>query len=198
MAGSYKNRYQTVFWRVNQNIKAPKLRVIGPAGKQLGIFSLSEALAKANEAELDLVEIAATANPPVAKIIDFAKFKYHEEKRNREAKLKEKKGTELKEIWLTPFMADNDYQVRLGRIKEFLEDNHKVRITVRFTFRQMVHREFGYEILKKVVADTSEISKIDQEPKFLGRQLMMMLTPVKGKKNAQTQNEVQKISIPEN
>lgn len=209
MAGSFQNRYKTVFWRVNQNIRAPKLRVIGPDGKQLGIFSLSEALAKANALELDLVEIAATANPPVAKIIDFAKFKYSEEKRNREVKLKEKKGTELKEIWLTPFMADNDYHVRLGRIKEFLEDNHKVRVTVRFTFRQMVHREFGYEILKKVVADTGEISKIDQEPKFLGRQLMMMLTPARsggaaarrvkgGKKSEKTQDEVEKISVPEN
>lgn len=199
MAGSYQNRYKTVFWRVNQNIRAPKLRVIGSDGKQLGIFALSEALKKAQEAELDLVEIAPAANPPVAKIIDFAKFKYQEEKRNREAKLKEKKGTELKEIWLTPFMAENDYQVRLGRIREFLEEGHKVRVTVRFTFRQMVHREFGYEILKKVVADTSEISKIDQEPKFLGRQLMMMLTPVKGgKKSEETQSQDQKISVPEN
>lgn len=199
MAGSYKNRYQTVFWRVNQNIRAERLRVIGPDGKQLGIFSLSEALAEANELELDLVEIAPTTKPPVAKIINFAKFKYQEEKRLREAKLKEKKGTELKEIWLTPFMADNDYRVRLGRIKEFLEDNHKVRVTVRFTFRQMVHREFGYEILKKVVADTGEISKIDQEPKFLGRQLMMMLTPVKGgKKSEETQSQDQKVSVPEN
>lgn len=198
MAGSFQNRNISVFWRVNQNIRAPKLRVIGSDGKQLGIFSLSEALAKANGLELDLVEIAAHANPPVAKIINFAKFKYQEEKRNREAKLKEKKGTELKEIWLTPFMADNDYQVRLGRIKEFLEDNHKVRVTVRFTFRQMVHREFGYEILKKVVADTNEISKIDQEPKFLGRQLMMMLTPVKGKKNAQEKIKEQEVSATEN
>ena len=106
-------------------------------------------------------------------------------------------------------MADNDYQVRLGRIKEFLTDNHKVRVTVRFTFRQMVHREFGYELLKKVVADTNEISKIDQEPKFLGRQLMMMLTPARsakatarrvkgGKKSEETQSQDQKVSVPEN
>ncbi len=198
MAGSFQNRYKTVFWRVNQNIRAPKLRVIGFDGRQLGIFALDEALKKAAEAGLDLVEIAPGASPPVAKIINFAKFKYTEEKKAREAKLKEKRGTELKEIWLTPFMADNDYQVRLARIKEFLEGGQKVRATVRFTFRQMVHREFGYEILKKVVADTSEISKIDQTPKFLGRQLMMMLTPVKKGKNAQTQDEVQKIGAPEN
>lgn len=215
MAGSFQNRYKTIFWRVNQNIRAPKLRVIGPDGKQLGIFSLSEALDRANEVELDLVEIAPTANPPVAKIINFAKFKYQEEKRTREAKLKEKKGTELKEIWLTPFMAENDYQVRLGRIKEFLEGGHKVRVTVRFTFRQMVHQEFGYQLLKKVVADTSEISKIDQTPKFLGRQLMMMLTPARsagaaarrvkgrpaqagGKKSEEKQSQDQKVSVPEN
>lgn len=188
LAGSFQNRNISIFWRVNQNIRAPKLRVIGPDGKQIGILSLSEALKKSNEVELDLVEIAPTADPPVAKIIDFAKFKYQEEKRLREAKLREKKGTELKEIWLTPFMADNDYGVRLVRIKEFLESGQKVRVTVRFTFRQMVHREFGYEILKRVVADTGDISKIDQEPKFLGRQLMMMLTPVK-KRNEQTKDK---------
>lgn len=127
-----------------------------------------------------MVEIAPHASPPVAKIIDFTKFKYQQEKKEREARKKEKRGTEQKEIWLTPFMADNDYQVRLERIKEFLEEGHKVRITVRFKGRQMGHKEFGYEQAKRVVEDTKEIAAVDQEPKFLGRQLVMTLTPQKG------------------
>lgn len=172
-------RSKKQFWRANQNIRAPKLRVIGPDGKQLGIFSLSEALKKTEEEGLDLVEIAPQARPPVAKIIDFAKFRYQQEKKEREQRVKEKKGSEQKEIWLTPFMADNDYQVRLERIKEFLKEGHKVRVTVRFKGRQMGHKEFGYEQAGRVVQDTKEMAAVDQEPKFLGRQLVMTLTPLK-------------------
>lgn len=175
-------RRTTSFWRINQNINASELRVIGPDGHQLGLFSKAEALVKADEFGLDLVEIAPTAKPPVARIIDFAKFKYQQDKKEREAKLKEKRGTEQKEIWLTPFMADNDYNVRLNRIKEFLSDGFKVRVTIKFTGRQMAHQEFGYALAKKVVADTIDGSKLDGDPKFLGRQLMMTLSPYKGQK----------------
>ncbi len=184
-------RQKKSFWRTNQNIQAQQLRVIGPDGKQLGLFSKAEALAKAEEEGLDLIEIAPTAKPPVAKIMDFAKFRYQQDKKEREAALKEKRGTEQKEIWLTPFMADHDYQVRLSRIREFLEDGSKVRVAVRFTGRQMAHREFGYEMCKRACNDTKLISKMDGEPKFLGRQLMFTLSPVKGKKVAED-------SIPEN
>lgn len=189
MAGRFQTR--SAVWRINQNIRAPRLRVIGADGRQLGIFSLSEALVKAQEDGLDVVEIAPNAKPPVAKIIDFTKFKYHQEKKEREAKLKEKKGTELKEIWLTPFMAGNDYAVRLGRIKEFLSGGHKVRVAVRFTGRQMGHREFGYDLAKRVEEDTDGIAKIDQPPKMIGRQLLMTITPVKGGKK-EIENEKEK------
>lgn len=168
-----------IFWRVNQSIFAPTLRVIGPEGRQLGVFSLKEALEKAREEGLDLVEIAPHAKPPVAKIIDFAKFRYQQEKKEREAKKKEKRGTEIKEIWLTPFMAENDYQVKVGRIKEFLDEGHKVRIAVRFKGRQMGRSEFGYQVVKKLEEDVKEEGKIEQAPKFLGRQLMTTLTPIK-------------------
>ncbi|MBI4033315.1 MAG: translation initiation factor IF-3 [Candidatus Blackburnbacteria bacterium] len=179
MAGrSYYNQKRT-FWRANQNIRAPKLRVIDSLGKQLGVFSLSEALKIAQEQGLDLVEIAPKAAPPVAKIIDFAKFKYQQEKKEREARKKEKKGTEQKEIWLTPFIANNDYAVRVGRINEFLGEGYKVRVVVRFTGRQMGHKEFGYEIAKRVVEDTKDIAKVDVQPKFIGRQLLMTLAPLK-------------------
>ncbi|MDO8452844.1 MAG: translation initiation factor IF-3 [bacterium] len=180
MAGysTYK-RKSTPSWRINQNIYATSLRVIGQDGKQLGVLSKSEALAKADELGLDLVEIAPSAKPPVAKIIDFAKFKYQEEKRDREAKLKERRGSELKEIWFTPFMADNDYQVRLERVKEFLGGGHKVRIAVRFKGRQMGSKQFGYQIADRVVKDTKGSAVVDQEPKFIGRQLLMGLSPFK-------------------
>lgn len=189
MAGRFQTR--STYWRINQNIKANRLRVIDSSGHQVGIFSLSQALEKAREQEVDLVEIAPNADPPVAKIVDFTKFKYQQEKKEREAKLKEKKGTELKEIWLTPFMAGNDYAVRLGRIKEFLSGGHKVRVAVRFTGRQMGHREFGYELAKRVDKDTEGIAKIDQSPKMIGRQLLMTITPVKGGKK-ETESEKEK------
>lgn len=145
----------------------------------MGVFSLKEALEKAGETGLDIVEIAPHAQPPVAKIIDFAKFRYQEEKKEREARRKEKKGTEQKEVWLTPFMARNDYLVKVGKIKEFLNEGHKVRIAVRFKGRQMGRKEFGYEVVKKLEEDIKEEGKVEQSPKFLGRQLVTTLTPVK-------------------
>ncbi|MBI2590424.1 MAG: translation initiation factor IF-3 [Candidatus Blackburnbacteria bacterium] len=169
------------FWRINQNIRSRELRVIDADGKQIGVLSVQEALKKAAEAELDLVEIAPAAKPPVAKIIDFAKFRYQQEKKEKESRRKEKKGSEQKEVWLTPFMGESDYNVRLERVKEFLGEGNKVRIVVRFTGPQMSHREFGYQMAEKVKSDTQDIAGIDQAPKFLGRQLMMVLTPVKQK-----------------
>lgn len=175
------------FWRVNENIRASTLRVVGPDGKQVGVLTREKALKQAQDQELDLVEIVPKASPPVAKIVNFAKFRYQQDKKEREAVLKEKRGTEQKEIWLTPFIAENDYQVRLGRIKEFLAQGYKVRVTVKFTGRQMGHREFGYQLADRVLADTG--AKRDGEIKFLGRQLMMMLSPVKGThKHAETQD----------
>lgn len=174
-----RTQTKKAFWRVNQSIQAPTLRVIGQDGRQLGVFSLKEALERAQGAGLDLVEIAPHAQPPVAKIIDFAKFRYQEEKREREARRKEKRGTEIKEVWLTPFMAQNDYMVKVSRIKEFLGEGHKVRIAVRFKGRQMGHSRFGYQVVKKLEEDIKEEGKIEQQPKFLGRQLMTTLTPVK-------------------
>lgn len=179
-----KNFKPKSFWRVNENIRAEKLRVVGHDGKQIGVLTREEALKEAKKQELDLVEVVPKAAPPVAKIVNFAKFRYQQDKKEREAALKEKKGTEQKEIWLTPFMADNDYQFRLGRIKEFLQEGYKVRMTVKFTGRQMAHREFGYQLADRVLTDTG--ARQDGEIKFLGRQLMMMLSPVKHAKTQDT------------
>lgn len=167
------------FWRTNQNIRAWKLRVIGPDGRQIGVLTPTEALQKAQELGLDLVEIAPHANPPVAKIIDFVKFRYQQEKKERETRRKEKRGSEQKEVWLTPFIGESDYEVRLEKIREFLGEGHKVRVVIKFTRPQLAHKEFGYKLVNRVEGDTQEISGVDQEPKFLGRQLMITLTPVK-------------------
>lgn len=168
-------------WRVNEQIQASKLRVIGPSGKQLGIFSLKQALKKAKEKGLDLVEVAPKAVPPVAKIIDFAKFKYQQQKKLKELKKKEKKGAEQKEVWFTPFMGGNDYLVRLEKVKEFLKDKAKVRVVVKFKGRQMSQKEFGYKVLGQVAKDTQDIAKVDAEPKFVGREAVMVLAPDKKK-----------------
>lgn len=189
MAARFFKYPKKTFWRTNQNIQANKLRVLDAEGKQLGIFSRDEAFKLAEEEGLDLVEIAPKAKPPVAKIIDFTKFKYQQEKKEREARRKEKKGSEQKEVWLTPFMGNNDYETKLEKIKEFLKEGSKVRVVVKFRGQQMGHKEFGYKLVDRVSTDTKGQAALDQEPKFFGRQLMFMLSPVReqkienGKKN---------------
>lgn len=181
MAGKRFQRQKRPFWRVNQAVQARQVRVIDTDGKQLGVFSAQEALVRAQAQGLDLVEIAPHANPPVVKIIEFAKFKYQQEKRAREARRKERRGTERKEVWLTPFIGESDYETRLEKIKEFLAQGHKVRVVVKFKGPQMAHKEFGYKIADRLKKDTQEIAGIDQEPKFLGRQLLFVLAPAKQK-----------------
>lgn len=192
MAARYYSNKKSTFWRINQNIQAKELRVLDPEGKQLGLFSREDALAKAQKAGLDLVEIAPKAKPPVAKLIEYAKFKYQQEKKEREARRKEKKGSEQKEVWLTPFMGDNDYATKLEKIKEFLIEGSKVRVVVKFKGPQMSHREFGYQLADRVGSDTKDRAVIEQPPKFLGRQLLFMLSPIKNTKVEKVE-EVEKV-----
>lgn len=184
------------FYRTNQFIRAPQLRVIGEDGKQIGVLPLNEALEKARELDLDLVEVAPQAQPPVAKIINFKKFIYQEEKREREAK-KKIKGGETKEIRVAPFTAEADLKVRIRKAEEFLKEGNKVKVAVRFLGRQLGKREFGYGILKKITEALKESAQAEGEPKWQGRSLILTLAPIKeGKKDAQeTQN--QKINQPE-
>ncbi len=172
------------FYRINHYIKASKVRVVDEAGKQIGILTLSEALKRAGKVGLDLVEVAPSAKPPVCKIIDFKKFKYLEAKKQKEERKKSKKG-EIKELRLSPFIAKKDLEFRLNRAEEFLKEGHKVKVTVRFFGRQITRKEFGYKLLKNFVDRLSSISAVDQEPKFVGRQLTMTLTPAQGVKNGQ-------------
>lgn len=168
------------FYRLNQYIQAKEVRVVDEKGKQIGVMPLNQALKQAQKKELDLVEVAPKAQPPVCKIIDFRKFKFLESKR-RQAEKKKVKKVELKEIRLTPFIAENDFNFRLGRAEEFLKEGNRVKVVVRFRGREMTKKEFGYELLKKAIERLKSFSKIAVEPKFVGRQLEMTLAPLKGK-----------------
>ncbi|HEX6977397.1 MAG TPA: translation initiation factor IF-3 [Patescibacteria group bacterium] len=173
---------------MNEEIRAPELRVIGEDGKQVGLLDRSTALAKAREVELDLIEIAPGAKPPVAKIADLGKYIYQEEKKKK-AGARKSKGGEVKEIRLSPFIAENDYNTRLERVKEFLKEKNKVKLTVVFKGRQMGSRGFGYDLLGKTIKDLGETIHVDMEPKFIGRHLIMTISPVT--KSAKPKEEVE-------
>lgn len=164
------------FYRTNERIFAASLRVLDSEGKQIGIFSKSEALAKAEKEGLDLVEIAPQATPPVAKIIDFNKFLYQEKKKKQEEK-KRSKVSETKEVRLGPFMSDNDLSVMVKRAKEFLLVGDKVRLVVFFSGRQITHPEFGYRILDKMLEQLSDVSKVERERHLEGRKLITLISP---------------------
>ncbi len=157
-------------------------------GKQIGILPRFEAIQKARKQGLDLVEIAPMASPPVAKIIDFKKFLYQEAKKKRDEKRKSK-VSETKEVRLGPFMNDHDLHVMIKRARDFLGDNDKVRLVVKFVGRQIVHPEFGQETLKKVVVGLSDIAKTERDPHFEGKQLITLLVPEKKKGKVSEKNQ---------
>jgi translation initiation factor IF-3 len=182
-----KNRYkqQNVgkFYRINQYIQAKEVRVVDETGKQIGVMPIFNAIQAAREAGKDLVEVASNANPPVAKIIDFKKFKYLEAKKEKEEK-KGIKGGEVKEIRLTPFIAANDLNTRVKKIREFLEEGNKVKVRVRFTGRELSKKDFGFRLVDQVVSNLEEVATKETDPKFQGREITLILTPKKvaGKK----------------
>lgn len=163
-------------WKVNNAIRAPEVRVIGADGKQIGVLKIQEALDKAREAGLDLVEIAPNANPPVAKIIHLGKLRYQEEKKLRKEK-RGAKGGETKEIRFSPFIAEGDYQTKIERIKEFFGEKNKVRVVVKFGGRQMGSKEFGYNLIRRIISEFGEQVNVDMQPKFLGRHLTCVISP---------------------
>ena len=164
--------------RLNEEITTPQVRLLGPEGEQLGVVSIRDALAQAEEAELDLVEIAPTASPPVCRIMDYGKFKYQEAKRQHEAKLKQKQ-VQVKEIKLRPGTDENDYQIKMRNMVRFLNEGDKVKVTLRFRGRELSHQEFGMRQLERVKADLEDIGSVEQMPKMEGRQMVMVIAPVK-------------------
>lgn len=161
--------------RVNRMIRVPEIRLIDENGENRGVMHPREALALAEEAGLDLVEISPGAVPPVCKIMDFGKYKYETQKKAAEAR-KKQKVIEIKEIKLRPNIGDHDYEVKLNQARGFLEDGDKVKITLRFRGREMAHQELGMKVLERVATDLEAISRIEQPPRMDGRQVMMMLS----------------------
>jgi len=152
--------------------------LLGPEGEAIGVVSLGDAQARAEAAELDLVEIAPTAKPPVCRIMDYGKFKYREAKKAHEAKLKQKQ-IQVKEVKFRPATDDGDYNIKVRNLKRFLEEGDKTKITLRFRGREMAHQELGMQLLKRVEADLAEIGQVEQFPKMEGRQMVMMVGPRK-------------------
>jgi translation initiation factor IF-3 len=158
----------------------PEIRLQGVEGEQLGIVSIRTALQMAEEAGVDLVEIAPTAKPPVCRMMDYGKFKYQESKRAHEAKLKQKQ-VQVKEVKLRPGTDENDYQIKLRNMTRFLEEGDKVKVTLRFRGREMAHQEFGMRQLERIKADVDAIGQVEQMPKMEGRQMIMIVAPSKKK-----------------
>jgi translation initiation factor IF-3 len=162
--------------RINNRIESRDVRLIDAEGNNVGVVPTRQALIMAEEAELDLVEISPDAKPPVAKILDYGKFKFQEQKRLAEAR-KKQRVVEIKEIKLRPMIDDHDYDVKMKAAKRFFEEGDKVKVTLRFRGREMDHQELGHKLLGKVKADTVDIAKVEMEPRFEGRQIIMILAP---------------------
>ena len=152
------------------------MRLNGPENEPLGVVPLMEALRLSGEYDVDLVEIAATADPPVCRLMDYGKFKYRESKKAHEAKLKQKQ-IQVKEIKFRPGTDEGDYKIKLGKLIQFLEEGDKAKVTLRFRGREMAHQELGTRLLNRVKEDVTKIAKVEMEPRFEGRQMIMILAP---------------------
>ncbi|MBY4945427.1 translation initiation factor IF-3 [Cupriavidus respiraculi] len=166
--------------RINREISAVEVRLVGVDNEPLGIVKFMDALRMAEDKDLDLVEIAPNAAPPVVRIMDYGKFKYEEAKRAHDAKLKQK-IIQVKEVKFRPGTDDGDYNVKLRNLKRFLDDGDKTKITLRFRGREMAHQEIGARALERLKADLEEYAQVEQMPKMEGRQMVMVLAPKKKK-----------------
>jgi len=162
--------------RVNEKIRVAEIRLIGPDGQNVGLTTPARGRELAERAGLDLVEISPNASPPVCKIMDFGQFKYEQQKREREAK-KKQKVIEVKEVKFRPNTDEHDYDVKMRNVVKFLEKGDKVKVTLRFRGREMAHQSLGRELLERVAEDVKEIGKVENMPKMEGRQMVMMIGP---------------------
>ncbi len=168
---------------MNREISAPEIRVTGPDNEPLGILSLAEALRMAGELDVDLVEIAPMASPPVCRLIDYGKFKYQEQKRAAEAKAKQT-VIDIKEVKFRPGTDDGDYNIKMRNIRRFLADGDKCKITLRFRGREITHQELGMALLQRIRDELADLIVVEQFPKLEGRQMIMMIAPGKKKPGA--------------
>ena len=162
--------------RVNDSINVPEVRLIDESGDNVGVVSVREALRMAEDAGLDLVEISPHASPPVAKILDYGKYKYEAQKKANEAR-KKQKTIDVKEIKMRPNIDDHDYQVKMRSIQRFIDEGDKVKVTMRFRGREMVHQDLGLAVLNRVRDELEEVAKVEAHPKVEGRQMIMVIAP---------------------
>ncbi len=162
--------------RANREITAQKVRLIDPDGGMIGVVTIQEAMIKAREFGLDLVEISPNADPPVCKIINFGKYKYEAQKRANEAK-KKQKVVSIKEIKLRPNIGPNDYSVKLRSMVRFLEEGDKVKVTLKFRGREIAHQDIAFALMDRMVNDITEHGKVELSPRMEGKQLVMMIVP---------------------
>jgi translation initiation factor IF-3 len=164
--------------RINREITAREIRLIGPDGEMIGVVPLTRGLEEAQKFGLDLVEISPNAEPPVCKVLDYGKYKYEAQKRANEAK-KKQKVVEIKEIKLRPTIDKHDLEIKLRKIHEFLEHGDRVKVSLRFRGREMMHRDLGAQLMEHVKEHTAEQARVESAPRFEGQQMIMMLAPQK-------------------
>ncbi|MBP0445212.1 translation initiation factor IF-3 [Roseomonas sp. SSH11] len=162
--------------RVNEEIRAPQVRLIDQDGEMIGVMSAREALARAYDVGMDLLEISPNAEPPVCKITDFGKFKYEQQKKANEAR-KRQKVVEIKEIKVRPNIDDHDYEVKMRQMKSFIEEGDKVKVTLRFRGREMAHQDLGAKVLERIRNEMAETVKVESMPRLENRQMIMVLAP---------------------
>lgn len=165
--------------RVNEAIKIDPVRLIDADGAMVGVVSLEESLARADEAGLDLVEVSPNADPPVCKLLDYGKYRYRDQRKAREAK-KKQRTFEVKEVKIRPNIDDHDYGVKMRSVTRFLSEGNKVKVTLRFRGREMAHQELGRQLLERIHADLADRVKIEQEPALEGRQMVTVIAPAQG------------------
>ena len=162
--------------RVNEEIRAPQVRLIDQDGEMQGVMSAREALIRAYDVGLDLLEISPNAVPPVVKILDYGKYKYEQQKKANEAR-KRQKVVEIKEIKVRPNIDDHDYDVKMRQAKEFISEGDKVKVTLRFRGREMAHQDLGLKVLDRIRTELAETTKVESMPRLENRQMIMVLAP---------------------
>jgi translation initiation factor IF-3 len=179
--------------RINERIRVPEVRLVGPAGEQIGIVAISDALRLAQEADLDLVEVAPTARPPVAKLMDYGKFKYESALKARESR-KNQAQTVIKEIKLRPKIDPHDYGTKRGHVERFLRQGDKVKVTIMFRGREQSRPELGYKLLQRLAGDVEELGFVESAPKQDGRNMIMVIGPHKRKTEARAERSAPRAS----
>lgn len=178
---SYRNKTSHPYYRINHRITASTIRLIDAKAKQIGVLTLSQALEMAKDSDLDLVEIAPKAKPPVVKLISFSKFKYQQAKKIK-AEKKNDRGGDLKEIQAQPFIGQGDYQTKLNKAKKFFNTGNKVKISIKFLGRQITHKEFGYDLVERFKTDLGELAAPEGDSKLIDKRLITIFAPIKKSK----------------